>query len=155
VICGTGGQFPPSVDAAELKSLNEATRSGDRTAWETSVEAVYCAPGFSARDPQTFAGVCDAIWDHPPPRGIRWDPRVSPSPSYWGLARIPTLLIYGRHDRFGTPENAADLHQRIPRSRLVTFEDAGHFVIREAEERVAAEIGRFIDELQQDKGDTE
>ena len=41
VICGTGGQFSPSVDAAALTSLNDAMRSGDRAAWETSVEAVY------------------------------------------------------------------------------------------------------------------
>ncbi len=147
VICGTGGQLP-AVPAGDLnRQLRDAMRAQDRPGWERAIEALFCAEGFAERSPDTFRDLGDAIWNHRAPRGIRWDPRVSPSPTYWGLCRAPALLIYGEHDRNGTPANAKDLHARLPSSRLVFVENAGHFVIREAEERVVDEILRFVSAL--------
>lgn len=41
---------------------------------------------------------------------------------------LPTLILWGAHDRFTTARNAERFHDEIPRSELKVFEDAGHFV---------------------------
>lgn len=148
VLCGTGGQLPAEDNGELTEKLREAMRADDRKAWEEAIELLFCAPGFSERSPDIFEDLCDSIWQHRPPRGVRWDPRVSPSPSYWGTCRAPALLIYGRLDRNGTPANAEDLHASLPDSKLIFVEDAGHFAIREAEPLVVDEILHFVAELQ-------
>ena len=82
-----------------------------------------------------------AVWAKPVARG-RWISSTSPSASYWGRSSVRSLLIYGRHDKNGTPENAHDLQRRLG-AELVMFEDAGHFVVREKEDRVAELILAF------------
>ena len=148
VICGTGGQLPAKVPDEVLKQLREAGRSRDRRSWEAALAAAYCAPGFATRDPQTFAAIAELLWANPPNTGSRWDPRIAPSPSYWGQAEVPTLLLYGTEDLNGTPENAEDLLHRLANARLVTIPQAGHFVIREAGERVIAELQHFAKTLE-------
>lgn len=143
VICGTGGQFPPN-DMGNLRDkMIAAARSGDRATWETCLEGMFCAPGFRERDPQTFAELADAAWTRAAGKA-RWNPRVSPSNSYWGTAAVPTLLIYGDRDNNGTPENARDLYTRMPHASLTTIADAGHFAIREQESRVFELISEFV-----------
>ena len=39
---------------------------------------------------------------------------------------VPTLIIQGRHDRARTPEQGAEMRDRIPGARLEILEDAGH-----------------------------
>lgn len=143
IICGNGGQLPPR-DMGNLQAeLREAARSGDRDKWETCLAGLYCAPGFRERDPGTFAELADAAWTRAAGRA-RWDRRVSPSESYWGTAKVPTLLIYGDQDNFGTPENARDLYDRMPHASLATIPDAGHFAVREQESRVFQLIRDFV-----------
>lgn len=72
---------------------------------------------------------------------------MSPSASYWGMTDKPTMLIYGREDRNGTPDNACDLADRLRQARLHFIDAAGHFVIRETPEPVAAHILEFLKEL--------
>jgi pimeloyl-ACP methyl ester carboxylesterase len=144
VLCGTGGQFPPRLDAGMQDALRTAAKSGDRTRWQRSLEAMYCAPGYAARDPTDFAQLAEMMWHaRSTPRRATWDARIAPSPSYWGTARVPTLLLYGRDDRFGTPDNAEDLARLIPGAALKYFDDAGHFVVREAREHVLDALTSF------------
>jgi 3-oxoadipate enol-lactonase len=145
VVCGTGGQFPPTVNESEVAGLFSAFIERRRDAWEAALESLYCAPGFRGRDPLVFGEIAEIIWQQPPRLEPQWDARTAPSPSYWGATRVPTLLVYGRHDRNGTPENGRDLAARIPGSRLVEIEDAGHFVVRESELRVATKITTFLE----------
>ncbi|MEZ5559756.1 MAG: alpha/beta hydrolase [Pseudomonadales bacterium] len=141
VICGTGGHFPP-VDMGDWPGrLSDARRSEDRDAWELALEAMFCAPGFRDRHPQRFSEVAEAAWPKPVARG-QWQPKIAPSESYWGRTSARTLLIYGRHDKNGTPRNAYDLQQRLS-AELVMFEDAGHFVVREKEDEVLDLLSRF------------
>jgi 3-oxoadipate enol-lactonase len=144
VICGTGGQHPSRNKPEELQAMFAARRAGDLKAWQQMMEYIFCAPGFSSRDPALFENICQSLLDHPPPRGARWDIRISPSSSYWGTARVPALLIYGKHDRDGTPENAKDLHACLADSKLVVIEDAGHFAIRETENQVLEAVLDFV-----------
>lgn len=142
IICGTGGQLPPRDTGNLRNDMVAAAKSGDRETWETCLEGMFCAPGFRERDPQTFADLADAAWTRAKGKA-RWNPRVSPSNSYWGMATVPTLLIYGDKDNNGTPENARDLYERMPHASLATIPDAGHFAIREQEARVFELIREF------------
>jgi pimeloyl-ACP methyl ester carboxylesterase len=141
VICGTGGQFPPDDLGDWPQQLRAARKSGDREAWETALEAMFCGAGFRQRAPESFRFIADACWPPAVARG-RWDSRVTPSDSYWGSAKCPSLLIYGGQDKNGTPKNARDLQSRLD-GELHMFDDAGHFVVREREAEVAGLITRF------------
>ena len=146
VICGTGGHLPATVPDESLVALREAGRGGDKPTWSQLVEQIYCAPGFAARQPQEFAELLRLMWP-PSRREARWDARVAPSVSYWGLAAVPTLLIYGERDRFGTPLNADDLQSRLAHVHRLDIADAGHFVIREATQQIFAALQDFAARL--------
>jgi len=141
VVCGTGGRFPAPGAAERLARLDGARRAGNRDALSAAIEEAYCAPDFGARHPAVLAEIVNATAERPLARG-RWDPKIAPTASYWGQAKVPTLLIYGQHDRDGTPGNALDLQARLS-AELVMFEDAGHFVVREKEAEVAALLKEF------------
>lgn len=47
------------------------------------------------------------------------------------LAELPTLVVGAPHDVVIHPRESARLHRLIPNSRYVTFDDAGHGVIRQ------------------------
>lgn len=144
-ICGTGGRFPSPGARERLTRLDQARRDRDREALADAVQEMYCAPGFRARSPERFGEIVDAVLPMPVAQG-RWDPAIAPSESYWGTASARTLLIYGRHDRDGTPANAEDLQRRLS-AKLVMFEDAGHFVVREKEDEVVELLLGFAGSL--------
>ncbi len=56
---------------------------------------------------------------------------------------VPTLLLIGRYDL--TPVSTAeDMNRRIPRSKLVVFEDSGHFMYLEESDKFLSEVRRFL-----------
>ena len=142
VVCGTGGHVPATVSDESLVEMREAGRAGDKDTWSRLIEQIYCAPGFAARQPDEFADLLSTMWP-PSRRSAQWDPRIAPSASYWGSALLPTLLIYGLQDQFGTPENADDLQSRLADVRRLDIANAGHFVIREASEQVVKALQDF------------
>jgi len=140
ILCGTGGQFPPN-----LPTLDSDVSPSDR------FFVTYCGSGFQDRHPQRaqrlFEDVSTQI-RHPGAGKRRAEAiQATPSPSYWGKIpdTTPVLLLYGTDDRFGTPENADDLHQQLRNSHYVRFEGAGHFAMREEPDRVVAEIQSFVE----------
>jgi proline-specific peptidase len=64
-----------------------------------------------------------------------------------GEIDVPTLIIAGRHDE-ATPVLAETLHQGIPGSCRVIFEESAHFPHIEETERYLAVLGRFLDDLE-------
>ncbi len=144
VILGTGGQLPPVDMSDVMRRTREAIQAGNREAWAPLFEQLWFAAGFAEREPEAFQAVTDLMWTYRPPRTAQWDAKAYPSPSYWGTAQLPTLLIYGNEDKNGTPENANDLLQRLPDARLVMVEGAGHFVVREDPQRILSELRLFL-----------
>jgi proline iminopeptidase len=61
-----------------------------------------------------------------------------------GAITVPALILVGRHDFIGPPKWSQELHRGIPGSRLVTFEDSGHFAHLEEPRPFAAAIGEFV-----------
>jgi pimeloyl-ACP methyl ester carboxylesterase len=61
---------------------------------------------------------------------------------------VPTLLLYGDADQRAPLDVAADLHARIPGSKLVVLPEVGHQSNIEAAERFTAEIRSFLQSVQ-------
>jgi pimeloyl-ACP methyl ester carboxylesterase len=76
------------------------------------------------------------VWERPSgnPKLERWLHRL----------RMPTLLLWGEHDRVRPVAHAARWQAGLPESRLEILPDAGHLVLEEAPEaagRIAAFLG--------------
>lgn len=147
MVCGTGGQLPAVTDPQTLKAMRHAAKVGDRGAWEDALHETFCGAGFREREPQVFAALSEVLWSQPPHADAVWDAAVTPSSSYWGSTRLPTLLLYGTEDKNGTPDNARDLAAKVPGAELEFFAHAGHFVIREAADPVGARMLQFLQAL--------
>jgi pimeloyl-ACP methyl ester carboxylesterase len=69
------------------------------------------------------------------------DPRIDPS-----AIHQPTLIIWGKGDRWLPPSNGRRLQQHIPGSRMVVVEKAGHLVPEEQPEETASAIIDFLEQ---------
>lgn len=63
----------------------------------------------------------------------------------FSIIRAPTLILWGRQDKFLDPSVRDFLHRQIKNSQLVILEGAGHAVMEEKPEEVNREILSFID----------
>ena len=93
----------------------------DRAAWERALEAQFCAPGFQRPLPPSIPATGRCRRAETIGAG-RWR-RHRSNGKFLGLSQARSLLLYGRHDKNGTPENAMDLKRRLD-ARLVMYEDA-------------------------------
>lgn len=73
------------------------------------------------------------LWDHPFDRVI---------PRWLGRVDIPTLVVWGEEDRLIPPAMAPAWAALLSNSTVATFADAGHLVLDESAEAVAA-VARF------------
>jgi len=150
IICGTGGLLPPKASPEDLKALRNP--DADRKARESAILELFCGSRFREQQPDRAQQILDEVLSQKNQLGsakMRGEAVLAtPAETYWGEVpdSIPTLLLYGTEDRFGTVDNARDLNKRIKNSRLVFFEGAGHFVIREQPERVLEEASIFLKE---------
>jgi haloalkane dehalogenase len=60
---------------------------------------------------------------------------------------VPTLIVWGANDQFAPVAGGYRFKKEIAGSRLVVLENAGHFLMEDEPERVAAEIGSFLADL--------
>ena len=60
------------------------------------------------------------------------------------LGRVPTSIICGTSDKLTSIGHSRKLHERIPGSRLLECEGAGHMVILERHDQVNAELDQLI-----------
>jgi proline iminopeptidase len=58
---------------------------------------------------------------------------------------VPLAVFVGRHDFIAGAEHAVEIWQDVPGSRLVTFEDSGHFAHLEEPLQFAAAVRSFLD----------
>ncbi len=59
--------------------------------------------------------------------------------------RLPTLIVWGGRDRMIPVEHAHAAHDEMPGSRLVIFEESGHFPHAEEPVRFAEVLTEFVD----------
>lgn len=142
VIGSGGGKFPPLAVPEDMRSLYDL----DADEWGQRFERAYCAPGFSARDPERADWLFQLVRETPVDRSVVTAAMErSPVDTYWGQFECPTLLLYGADDLVGHPEHAEDLHRSLRDSTLVYIEQAGHFVVAEQGERFATEVLRWVE----------
>jgi pimeloyl-ACP methyl ester carboxylesterase len=60
------------------------------------------------------------------------------------FGRVPTSIICGTGDKLTSIGHSRELHERIPGSRLLECENAGHMVILERHDQVNAELDQLI-----------
>ena len=64
-----------------------------------------------------------------------------------GELRTPTLIIGGCRDDLVPLKDSLSLHERIPQSELVIFEESGHIPMIDEAEKYRATVQRFINRL--------
>jgi pimeloyl-ACP methyl ester carboxylesterase len=70
---------------------------------------------------------------------------VSATDRLYLASHVPTLIVWGRHDRMIPVDHAVRAHEEIPGSRLVIFEDSGHFPHAEEPQRFVDAVTDFVD----------
>ena len=65
-------------------------------------------------------------------------------PTEGGAVRAPTLIIYGGRDDLLPLQDQETLAERIPGAVLKVYPDAGHLVLWEHPDRVAADAAAFL-----------
>ena len=120
-----GAKTNPDATMRELVALGSA--SGHERDAERAVAALLpVAPGVLYRD----LAACNAF-------DIMGDlPRITQ----------PSLIITGAEDLLTPPKYATFLRERLPHAKTVTVPDAGHYVIGEAPDAVAAAITSWLAE---------
>jgi pimeloyl-ACP methyl ester carboxylesterase len=61
--------------------------------------------------------------------------------------KVPALVLSGAEDQMTPAKFGQALAEALPHGRFVVIERAGHFVMQEAPDRVAREIGKFVVEV--------
>jgi haloalkane dehalogenase len=57
---------------------------------------------------------------------------------------IPTAIVWGAKDEFAPVGGAYRFHKQLPGARLVVLDDAGHYLMEDAPQRVGDELGEFL-----------
>jgi pimeloyl-ACP methyl ester carboxylesterase len=71
--------------------------------------------------------------------------RVSARDRLYLAASVPTLLIWGEHDRMIPVAHGRAAHEAMPGSRCIVYERAGHFPHRDHPWRFAGDLLEFIE----------
>ncbi len=62
--------------------------------------------------------------------------------------KVPTLVMTGRHDWITPPAQAAErIHAQLPNSRLVVFEESGHFPFIEEHDKFVTTVKNWVNSL--------
>jgi pimeloyl-ACP methyl ester carboxylesterase len=123
-------------------------RSGDPVELVKRGIAVACAPGFAERRPDVVEELIAYRLSSPvPPAQYQAQTAVgvgllSAEAAFehkLGSVQVPTLILFGAHDRVVPPANADLLAREIPDSRIEILPHAGHlFPVEQPEAAVAA-----------------
>ena len=57
------------------------------------------------------------------------------------------MIVWGAKDEFAPVGGAYRFRKQLPDARFVVLEDAGHFLMEDEPERVAAEVRGFLESL--------
>jgi pimeloyl-ACP methyl ester carboxylesterase len=149
ILCSTlfGGSAASQPNPETLAYLAEYQESA--TDELSRLEVTYgTAPGFGERHPDRVAALVEFKRQSRPPRFAYFRQLMSAkgyvSEDRLPSLRIPTLIIAGREDRIIPPENSKRLHELIPNSKLVVFDNAGHHVHIEYPEEFNQAVIEFL-----------
>jgi pimeloyl-ACP methyl ester carboxylesterase len=116
---------------------------------EEAAAAMFHDPRLAAAlavDPEDDAAVERALKNRQATARLAWAPRAhDPQLAKW-LHRIgvPTLIAWGREDRFLPAEYAEHWTAKLPRAEMLVLENCGHFPTIERAETMADAIEEFV-----------
>jgi pimeloyl-ACP methyl ester carboxylesterase len=130
-------------------------RSGDPAAVIRRGIAIACAPGFAEAHPEIVQELTAYRLTAPvPPAAYQAQMAVglgllAPAAAFEGRLKavaVPTLILFGEHDKVVPPGNAALLRRDIPQARVAVLPNAGHMFPIEAPETAAQTVIDFLRE---------
>jgi len=153
VLCATnfGGPNHIPVTAEAMAVLSDV--SGDPVERFKRGLFVSCAPGFAEAHPEIIAEWLEYRAQNPiEPEPYQAQMAVglgllSAQASFEGkLSRVqvPTLILFGEHDKVVPPQNANLLAEKIPNSKVQILANAGHFFPIEVPETANDVITQFL-----------
>jgi len=149
VLVGTTSRFRggPDYDCGVSDRSFRAMQIGLGQAAERTLRSFFCDAVFpdSADDEELHGWVAGALRAGPEP--LRRDLmylRDTDLRARLGALRIPTLIVHGTRDRVISCAAARYMHGRIPGSRLVLVEGAGHGLPRQRAAEFAGSVARFL-----------
>lgn len=96
-------------------------------------------PEFINYEKNESAGVPRQVW-----YGVMSSGRISDISRNLSKIKAPTLVIHGSKDAFFAADSQAKLRELLPQSKFVEFTGAGHNVMWEKPQEVAAVIDEFL-----------
>lgn len=136
ILCSTnfGGPRHVPVTAEAMKVLTDVS-SDPLTRFKNGI-AVSTAPGWSEKNAEIIQQwvewrVANPIEPAPYQAqlaiGLSLLPEAAAFESQLARITVPTLILFGEHDKVVPPANASLLAEKIVASKVVIFPDAGHF----------------------------
>lgn len=148
-----GGPHAIPVTPEALAAMLD--RSGDPAEVVQRGVAIACAPGFAEQHPEVVQELVAYRFTNPvPPAAYQAQMAIglgllAPAAAFEGrlaAVKVPTLVLFGAHDRVVPPGNADLLRREIPHAQVVILPDAGHIFPIEAPEPASQAVLRFLTE---------
>jgi pimeloyl-ACP methyl ester carboxylesterase len=138
-LLGAGGMVPPDREVRPaLNRCFELQAGRSRAERVDDLQAAFFAPRSDAStwldgwDADVLAVQLAAM-------------RATALEDWWQGGRAPMLVVQGRQDRAAPPENGRRLAADRPLTTLVEIDGAGHALLPERPDEVAAAVCRFLD----------
>jgi pimeloyl-ACP methyl ester carboxylesterase len=152
ILCSTnfGGPHHVPVTPEAMKVLTDV--SSDAVTRFKNGLVVSTAPGWAERNPQMIQEWIEwrsANPIEPGPYqaqlaiGLGLLPEAAAFEDKLPRLRIPTLILFGEHDKVVPPENATLLSKKIANSKVVILPEAGHFFPMEIPEAASRAVIEF------------
>ena len=152
ILCSTnfGGPHHVPVTAEAMKVLTDVT-SDALTRFKNGL-AVSTAPDWSEKNPEMIeewikwrvANPIDpAPYQAQMAIGFGLMPEAAAFENKLERLNVPTLILFGAHDKVVPPENASLLAEKISGSKVVILSNAGHFFPIEVAEAASRTITDF------------
>ena len=74
-----------------------------------------------------------------------WDELVATEDALDDLADRPTAIFWGNRDWCFSPEFRTEWERRFPEARVHAFDDAGHYLLEDAGDRILPLLGDFLE----------
>lgn len=152
ILCSTnfGGPHHVPVTAEAMKVLTDVT-SDALTRFKNGL-VVSTAPDWSEKNPEMIEEwikwrVANPIDPAPYQAqlaiGLSLMPKAAAFETKLPRLNVPTLILFGAHDKVVPPANASLLAEKIAGSKVLIFPDAGHFFPIEIAEAASRAIVEF------------
>ncbi|MFZ5881317.1 MAG: alpha/beta hydrolase [Chloroflexota bacterium] len=152
ILCSTnfGGPRHVPVTAEAMKVLSDVT-SDAVTRFKNGL-VVSTAPGWSEKNPEMIETwlqwrianpIEPASYQAQMMIGLGLMPEAAAFESKLSRVEVPTLILFGEHDKVVPPANASLLAEKIAGSQVKIFPDAGHFFPMEIAEAASRAVIEF------------